>query len=215
MKINATLFLLSYLLITSSILAAPSVQVQGLFQDKALLQIDGKQYLLRKGQSSPEGVTLISASSRQAVLSIGGKRQTLGLGSQIGGQFQKPQRVTEILSRHNDGMYYSEGSINGQPIQFMIDTGATSIAINRNDAKRLGIPFRWEGQETVTSTASGYARSFVVTLGTVRVGRIELRNVKAIVIDSDFPDIPLLGMSFLNQLNMQRRGNSLMLIKTH
>jgi len=101
------------------------------------------------------------------------------------------------------------GSINGYPVKFIVDTGATLVSMSGREAKRLGIDYRVTGRRGQSSTASGITEIFTVTLDRVKVGDIELRNVGGAVHDGDFPPATLLGMSFLSRLNMRQDGQAL------
>ncbi|MGH8533327.1 MAG: retropepsin-like aspartic protease family protein [Gammaproteobacteria bacterium] len=188
--------------------------VVGLFKDKAILDINGKQRLLAAGHQAPEGITLISANSKEAVIEVAGKRGIYALGNRIGSQFASPTAgATVQISPNYMGMYNVGGAINGFAVSFMVDTGATQVAMNKHLARRLGIDYRLIGNEGVSSTASGIVKSFGVTLKKVRVGDIELMDVPATVIDGDFPTETLLGMSFLSRVDMDRKGRLMVLRK--
>ena len=193
--------------------AVEKITVLGLFKDKALVEIDGKRRLLHAGEPSPEGVKLISADSEQAILEVDGQRATYHLGSHIGSNFAAPESPTVRIWPTTNKMYEVIGSINGYPVKFLVDTGATFISMNANEARRLGIDYRIVGEEAVSSTASGYAKIYLLQLARVRVGDIQLRNVNAAVHDGDFPEVALLGMSFLSRLDMNREGDVLELRK--
>lgn len=190
--------------------AAGQVSVLALFKDKALIEVDGKRHLLSAGQISPEGVRLISANSEQAVLKINGKVGAYKLGTRISNRFEGPPPGAKVrIWPNSTGMYTVDGSINGFPIRFLVDTGATAIAMNRNQARRLGLQFRLDSVEGRTTTASGVAKAYYLKLSTVKVGEITLHNVDAAVIDGDYPQEVLLGMSFLGRINMNRDGSVL------
>ena len=188
--------------------------VLGLFKDKAVVEVNGKRRTLSPGQTIPEGLRLISADSQVAIIEIDGKQAAYALGSRIGGRFSEvsPQAVVRIWP-DKMGMYTVDGSINGFPLTFIVDTGATTVAINRNEAKRLGLDYKQKGVIGRTSTASGVATAYGLTLQKIRIGEIELKDVKAVVIDSDFPKAALLGMSFLERLDMARDGKKMELRK--
>jgi len=195
--------------------AVESIRVVGLFKDKAVVQIDGTQRLLSTGQASPEGVKLISANAREAVMEVDGKRGTYALGRHISSTYASATRH-EIAVRvwpDKGGMYRAIGSINGFPVSFLVDTGATHIAMNAVQAKRLGIDYRVVGKQGLASTASGVVKQYMVLLDRVAVGDIELRNVSAGVIDGMHPTDVLLGMSFLSQVDMTRKDRMLELRK--
>lgn len=190
------------------------LQVVGLFKDKAIIEVDGKQRVISVGSVTPEGVMLVSATSQQAVLEIDGKRGAYTLGNRIGNRFAASQAPTSVHIWPNaEGMYTVDGSINGIAIHFLVDTGASTVAMNKREARRLGLDYAVHGTEAAVSTASGIARAFAVRLDKVRVGDIELYDIPATVIDGDFPEQALLGMSFLGRLAMLRDGRAMELRK--
>jgi aspartyl protease family protein len=206
---------LAAVFLASAAPAADPVQVLGLFKDRAVIQVGAQQRLLRAGETSPEGVTLISASPREAVLEVAGERGTYALGSRISTAFASAEdRGPAVqLWPGTDGMYTASGSINGLPVTFLVDTGATKVALNANLAKRLGIDYRVVGKPSMAATASGVVQSYDVVLQRVTVGEIELSGIEAGVIDGPHPREALLGMSFLQRLDMTRKGRLLELRK--
>jgi aspartyl protease family protein len=99
-------------------------------------------------------------------------------------------------------------------VTFLVDTGASTIALNSATAKRIGIDYT-KGRPGMATTASGYTRVYSVKLDSVKVGEIVLRNVDAGVIDGPQPETPLLGMSFLNALEMKRDGDKMELTRRY
>ena len=132
------------------------ISVVGLFKDAALVVIDGQRRLLRKGQTSPEGVKLHAANSKQALLEFQGQRKTYGLGGTIGGHIPEPESVKVNLYANAADMFEAVGSINGFPVNFIVDTGATLVSMNSIEARRMGIDYRLVGQ----------ARDFLHRVGT-------------------------------------------------
>lgn len=201
--------------------ASENIVVQGLAQDMAIVLIDGKRRILRPGRTSPEGIQLISANNDEAVLEFNGEQKRYTLGSRITTQQNNSIEKTEANNRYiiiapdSYGMYAINGTINRFSVNFLVDTGATYIAMNKNVAKRIGIDYKLEGTEVRMSTASGIDKAYQIKLDRVKIGDIELRDVDATVTDSDFPDITLLGNSFLNRLNMSRDGRVLKLEKKY
>ena len=112
-------------------------------------------------------------------------------------------------------MYAVLGSINGFPVDFIVDTGATLVSMSARQARRLGIDYRVVGTPGQSSTASGIDRIYVVNLDRVKVGDIEIRNVQGAVHDGDFPPATLLGMSFLSRLTIRQDGQVLELRKKY
>ncbi|MCW8907156.1 MAG: TIGR02281 family clan AA aspartic protease [Sedimenticola sp.] len=204
------LFLAS-LLGAFSVQAVERVKVMALFPGKAMLQIDGRQHLLKAGQRSPEGVLLVSASASEAVIEVNGRSETYGLGSQVGGTFARRQVVEVRIWADARGGYRTTGSINGRMTGMLVDTGATSVAMSEPEARRLGIPYRVEGEPSGVRTASGFARAWSVVLDRVQVGEIVLRQVEAVVIEGSSPAQVLLGMSFLGRVKMEQQGTVMVL----
>ena len=192
--------------------AVDKITVSGLFKNKAIVTVDGKQRLLKVGEPSPEGVLLISANAKEAIIEIDGNQKTYALGQHISSSFKKPVGGNTVsIAPDSGGMYEVNGTINGFQVKFLVDTGATSISMNRNHARRIGINYKMEGKEGLSQTASGLSKIYIVNLKTVMVGGIKLRNVQAAVHDGDFPRIILLGNTFLGRVKMIREGQMLRL----
>jgi aspartyl protease family protein len=194
---------------------ALDVVVVGLFSGRAVVMINGgAPRTLNPGQSTPEGVRLVRADTESAELEIEGKRQVLRLGGGRYGGGSASESPSAKLYADGVGHFVSDGSINGTNVRFLVDTGATSVAMNSRDAARLGISFRGGPREPV-STANGTIVVYRVKLDTMRVGGIELHNVAAVVHDGDHPTLVLLGMSFLNRVDMRRDGTLLTLTQRY
>jgi len=205
---------LMLLLLSIPCMAVEKITVVGLFKDKAIVHIDGKQRILTIGKTSPEGVKLISANSREAVIEIDGNQETYTLGTHISGEFTAPASGTTVtIAPDSTGMYEVNGSINGFLVKFVVDTGATLISMNKHHANRIGLNYKMEGEESLSETASGYAKTYLVKLKEVRVGDIVLNDVQGAVHDGEFPSVILLGNSFLGRVNMMREDKILQLKK--
>lgn len=201
--------------VSATALAGPRVSVVALFNGKAMLEIDGRRQLLAMGQSSG-GVRLVGASTKEAVLEIDGRRLVVGLSRSVGGSYAAPSQRQQVqISKNARGMYTTAGSINGMSMTFLVDTGASSIALNASDAARAGIDYRLRGTRVGVNTASGVTTGYQVLLDQVTVGAISLANVQAIVLDGPSPVTPLLGMSFLGRLKMRHEGALLVLEQAH
>jgi aspartyl protease family protein len=186
------------------------VAAVALFKDKAMLIINGKQRLLKIGKESPEGVVLLESSSETAIITTGGERLTLHLDGKIVGTYVRGLAAKTLrLYPDRSGHYVVDGLINGNGTHFLIDTGATSVSINRDMAKRMGLLYRVDGVPTNVSTASGIARAYRVVFDEIRIQNLVLKQVEGMVVDGSFPEIALLGQSFLNRLDMRREGNLL------
>ena len=190
----------------STVLAGMDVRVVGLFSDRAVLLVEGRQHVLRVGQTSPEGVKLVLANSESAVLLIDGEEVTARLDGRVSAR-KRTATVKEVqVWRDTTGMYTTVGSIDGLPVSFLIDTGATQVAMNASQAKRLGIDYHVTGDPAEVTTASGVERAWMVTLDSVKVGDLEVRNVSAVVLEGKQPKVTLLGMSYLGRMEISNDG---------
>ncbi len=200
------------LLLSCDLWAALDITANGLFKDKAMLTIDGKARLLKAGETSPEGVELVSSHSKQAIIKVGGKNLTLRVSQRISSSFKAAKITTVSLVRRASGHFYAKGAINGYPTNFLVDTGATAIAMSLRDARRLKINVG-KSPEAMASTAGGIVNTYKVNLHKVSVGPITVHNVPATVVDGDYPEQILLGNTFLSQVEMQEESGVLVLKK--
>lgn len=192
---------------------ATSVSVVGLFKDKAIVSIDGgKPRTLSVGQTV-QGVKLVAADSGSARFEVEGKRRTLGMGQSFAGAATPPARQSVSLSADARGHFSAHGSLNGYPMSFLVDTGATAIAISAADARRIGIDYR-SGQAVNVGTAAGVVPAWRVKFGTVKVGGITVHEVDGMVMETGL-GVPLLGMSFLNRMEMRRDGQTMTLTRRY
>ncbi len=201
------------LLFSVNVYAIEKLEVQALFSNKAVLMIDGKRHILAVGESSPEGVKVISANSRGAVLEIDGQQKQYNLGNTISTTFTKRKTQKETIFVNSGGMFMTFGNINGRSVRFLVDTGASAIAMNTEQAKQLGIRYEKVGVPGSVSTASGFVDAYRVRLKSVSVGRITETNVEAFVIDGNHPGPILLGMTFLGRLSVEHSGNAMTLLQ--
>lgn len=193
--------------------AIEELEVQGLFSNKAVLMIDGKRHILAVGETSPEGVKLISADSRGAILEVEGKQKQYDLGNTVRTTFAKRKSQKETIYVNSEGMYLTFGTINGRSVRFLLDTGASAISMNTEQAKQLGIRYDKTGIPSSVSTASGFAKAYRVRLKSVSVGGISESNVEAFVIDGNHPGPILLGMTFLGRLDVEQSGSAMTLLQ--
>ncbi len=199
------------MLISSVAVAVESIRVMALFPNKAMVEVDGVNRLLKVGKRSPEGLLLISADSQEAVIEMNGKQSSYRVGARYGGNFSTSEKREVRIIKNNHGGYTTVGSINGRTVDMLLDTGATSVAMSSVEAKRLGIQYWMTGTRTVVSTASGLANAYEVTLDRVQVGAIGLNNVRAMVVEGSSPTQVLLGMTFLSQVELKNEGNVMVL----
>ena len=190
--------------------AATQVNVVGLFSNKAVVMINnGAPRTLSVGKTV-DGVKLISATSESAVFLIEGKQQTLRMGQAASVTASAGPVSNDPVSLYADSQGHFTGNltINGASLKYLVDTGATTVALNSGDAKFAKIDYE-KGEQVLVSTANGNVSAHLVKLNTLKIGTIVLNNVDAIVTEGGSPAIVLLGMSALNKLDM-KRDNSIM-----
>ncbi len=206
--LNALAISLSFL-VPLSVLAT-EVGLAGVMGNKALLIINGAQPKAVSVGQTVNGVQLISVQGEQVMVDIEGKKRPLRVGQYaVGSAEQLGGKV--ILTADSRGHFYTQGTINGTSIRFLVDTGATMVSLGISDAKRIGLDLS-KGVRGVSQTANGQAEVLKIKLDTVKVGEITLNNVDGLVHQAEMP-ISLLGMSFLNQMEMQREGSTMTLRK--
>ncbi len=213
------LFAAITLLMNASASYAVDILVLGLFGNMAIIKIDDKQRKLKIGDTSPEGIKLVSVDSAEAVLEFKNKRETYRLGSHSSfgvhdssdsNKNGKPQ----IATIHQfDSMFRTTGSINKIPVTFMVDTGASMVAMSADTARKIGLNYRYKGRPGMASTASGTARIYKVSLDRIKVGDIILRNIEGAVIEGNYSGEVLLGRSFLKHCKMVTENERLILMK--
>jgi aspartyl protease family protein len=192
---------------------ALDITVVGLFSGKAVVTVNrGAPRTLSVGEQTPEGVRLVMADSRQAVLEVEGKRLTLEMGQHFETPEQTGSRNTVTLAPDSRGHFVVDGQVNGAPMRFLVDTGATFVSLPAAEAARLGVDLRG-ARRGVSQTANGPVTVYRTTLESVSIGGVTLYNVEAAIHESRGLDIALLGMSFLNRTEMRRDGGSLTLVK--
>jgi len=193
--------------------AATQVRVVGLFPGAAVVNLDGRRQLLKVGQEGPGGIRLISADSRGALLRVDGVEQRYELTREYGSGdgFAPPGRTRLSVARGDGGHYWVAGSVGGQPVQFLVDTGATAVALSETQARRLGLDYRGGGRPIRVNTANGTTQGWQVKLNRVKVGALEVLGVEAVVLQGDSPTTALLGMSFLNRVRWREEQGLLML----
>ncbi len=196
---------------------AESVALAGMLGSKALLVVNGSAPKSVAPGEVHQGVKVISTSGDQAVVEQSGKRVTLHVGDSpvsTGGAGPSAGRGTRItLNESSGGHFMTAGQINGRAVQFMVDTGATTIAMSVLDADRAGLPYK-AGQPVQMNTANGVAQGWRIKLSTVRIGDVEVFDVDAVVTPQAMPFL-LLGNSFLSRFQMRREGTLMTLDKRY
>ena len=190
----------------------PRIQVEALLPDTAVLKIDGQRKTLRVGQSYG-GVTLLASYSRTATLEVNGQQMIVGISRHIGSNYQGPQEQVVTIARDAMLQYQTSASINGRSVRVLVDTGANVVAMSAVQARALGIDYS-AGIPSKVETASGLISAHMITLRSVTVGGIKVENVRASVVEGDFPATVLLGMTYLQHVKMQENNGVLSLSRT-
>lgn len=215
MRVNGFYILSGLAWLLTSVAHATDIEVAGLFNGKAMVSINGSPPKVLSVGQTLQNVKLLSASSNAAVFEVDGKKQTLGMGQSIstssGGNGSKP---TIKLTADGGGHFQTGGSVNGRPINFLVDTGATTVAISMRSAQAMGIDLR-KATMGASTTAAGVVRTYRVTFDNVKIGDISLNFVEGSVLEGMPDDFALLGNSFLSRLEMRREGTVLTLTKNY
>ncbi len=201
------LVLLVCMAIVTNVYSAPKIKYSGMVYDKACIWVNGHSNKLAFGETSKGGsVTLLSANSESIVVMVDGKRYRYKKYSSQGTLLA--DNVTLTRNPGNGG-YWAKGKINGKDVTFLIDTGASSVVMNKDQAKSWKIQ---RGNKKIQiSTATKKETAYQVILDTVSVGDIELQNVPAIITQHKYPPYPLLGMSFLRHIEINQENGQMIL----
>lgn len=181
--------------------------------NKALLIVGGGAPRAVAPGETHQGVKVLSTSGDQAVVQVDGQRVTLRVGespASVGGAMRTGgDRVA--LTADARGHFVTAGTIEGKPVQFMVDTGATVVAIGQGEADRMRLDYK-NGRPVRMATANGSTQGWMVKLRDVRIGDVTVYDVDAVITPAAMPAV-LLGNSFLNRFNMRRDGDQMMLVK--
>jgi aspartyl protease family protein len=192
---------------------SPSVEVQGLFTDAAVLKVDGKSKMIRVGQSLG-GVTLLEANSNSITIELNGERRVLGMSQRISSNYQVPEAREVQILRDERLQYRTKASINGRSMVVLVDTGANIVAMNASHARSIGLD-PYVGEPARVETASGVVDARTVMLKSVDVGGIRVENVRATVMKGSHPGTILLGMSYLRHVDIRENGGVLSLSQAY
>jgi aspartyl protease family protein len=196
--------------------ARADVSLIGVIGNKAaVLAVDGGEPKAVKVGQRWNGISVIAVDKTHAVIEVAGAKRTLALGQHYrgaggpGSTSVGPNSV--VLAAGEGGHYAAEGMINGVGVRFIVDTGASFVALPGAQATAMGIDYR-NAPRGSAQTANGSVTAYRIRFDTVRVGNIEVNGVDGIVIDEGLP-VALLGMSFLSRVDMRREGDRMTLVK--
>jgi aspartyl protease family protein len=192
------------------------MNVVGLFNNKALVSINGGAPRSMSAGQTVDGVKLIAADSEAATFLVEGKRQTLKMGqaASVAGNAGPANNSHVSLYADQAGHFLGNLSVNGVSLKYLVDTGASTVAFNSGDAKYAKIDYE-KGERVQMSTANGEVSAYLVKLNTLKIGTITLNNVEATVNEGGSPTVVLLGMSALNRLDMKRDNSIMTLTKKY
>lgn len=210
MKRYFTRIALSTCLLSASVFAQ-DVGLAGVMGSKAMLMINGGEPQSVAIGQSLDGVKVVSVQGDQVVVEVAGRKRPLRVGQHAIGAGSGDGSGKVVLNADGRGHFFTAGTVNGTSVRFVVDTGASSIALGVSDARRIGLVAS-RGTRGMTQTANGVVAVTRIKLDTVRVGDITLHNVDATILPTEMP-AALLGMSFLSRMEMQQDGGIMTLKK--
>jgi len=181
--------------------AAP-VEAVALFKDRAVVRTLAGEQMLKVGETSEHGVTLLDAGPTGATVRFRGEIYNLDLSTRVGSSFAERTVDAVRINQDNQGQYRVRGAIDGHYVNFLVDTGASVVAMSQRHADGMGLNYL-SGQVGKVQTAQGNANAYFVLLDEITVGEIKVHKVKATVIEGIYPVDVLLGMTFLKEVQMQ------------
>ena len=199
------------LLLACARAGAAEVALIGVIGDKAgVFTLDGGEPKTVRVGDTWRGIRVVSIGKDRATVVIDGRERVLVQGP-YRGSAPSGSRETTVLAADRQGHYIAQGLVNGVTVRFVVDTGATSVTLPASEALRIGLDYR-KGTREAVQTANGATQAFHVRLDSVKLGDIQLSAVDALVVEEGLP-IALLGMTFLNRVEMRRDGQTMTLIR--
>ncbi len=204
--------------ITPGICDTDKIQLVAVGKDRAIVMINGERFVFTSENPAQGNHVMLSADSNQVVLEIEGNQVILRTDDVAAPILDEGEIILEennnpvVLWSNSSGFFFARGKINGNSVNFLVDTGADVVTFSQAHADRLGINYQ-KGKSGYASTASGIAPLKSLKVSRMSIEHITLHNVLISVVLGNFPEVPLLGGSFLNKLNMSRVGNKMELSK--
>jgi len=194
--------------------ACAEVALIGVIGDKAaVLALDGGDPKTVKVGQTWNGIAVLSVEKDRATVEIDGRKRVLQIGQHYRGAAPAADgRGSVTLAADGRGHFFTEAMVNGVPMRLLVDTGASVVVLSAAEAERAGIEWK-KGRRAGLQTASGRTSGYVVKLDTLKVGAIELNSIDAVVLEEGPGTVGLLGMSFLNRVEMKRDGETMTLIR--
>jgi aspartyl protease family protein len=218
MLIRKVVYLLGLALVLHAPLAsAQTVGLAGMLGAKALLIVDGAPPKSVAAGEAYKGVKVISTQGDMAVLEIGGKQHSMRVGdapAQVGSRSNEGVSGSRVvLNAGSGGHFVTLGQINGNAVQFIVDTGASAVSLSAEQAQRMGLNYL-KGQPVQMGTANGVVLAWRVKLASVRIGDVVVYDVDSVVSSGGMPYV-LLGNSFLSRFQMTRNNDQMVLEKRY
>lgn len=199
--------------------AGTSVGISGTLGDKALISVNGAPAKVVATGGLIDGVRVLAVQGDRVTVEVEGQRRILTVGPGDAPASRSPPadavpthggRGSVTLTADSRGHFAARVLVNGVSAPFLIDTGASVVTLPGSLARRANIDLERATPVTL-STANGRARGYRVVLNTVSLDGLVANLVEAVVIEDDKLPLALLGMSFLNRMNMRREGDLLIL----
>jgi aspartyl protease family protein len=196
-------------------LAAQAVEIKliAIMGSKAMVEVDGARKLMEAGQSA-SGAKLLNVSADAVAFDVAGRKLTLSMDNRSIKSGPAPEGGKKLVMPNDNGHFYAGLAINGLPLRGVVDTGATVLTLSSAHARAAGVDLSRATTGTAV-TAQGTVATRQTTINTLRLGDIVLHNIDALVIDGQFPPIPLIGMNVLQRFTMQREADRLTLIQRY
>ena len=188
---------------------AANITVAGVMSGRVMMQVDGASRIYTVGQMVGASHRLVEIGNDHVIIETKGNRQRVNIGQRAPGSASGEEIA--FLTADRSGHYRASGMINDRPVKFLVDTGATTVAMGFGEARRLGLD-KINGRQGSAVTANGIVATTCVSLERVSLGDITLNGVDACYSSKDMPEI-LLGMSFLSRTEMKSEGNQMRLKK--
>lgn len=204
-------------LVTPAYSQETTVHAVALFNGRVMLSVNGGKAKIVKIGDTYRSVKVMAANTEQATIKLNGKTEvlrlngTISLSQKLGTKAAGSKKRIQLWAG-DDGFFRADGQVNGSSVQFLVDTGANLVVMSSRQADSIGLDYQ-NGQRGMAETASGRAPMYVIELDSVSIQGLQLKDIEAGVVIGSFPTTPLLGMTFLDKLEMQRRGDVMTLSK--
>jgi aspartyl protease family protein len=180
-------------------------------EDRALLSVNGAPAKVMRVGEQQQDIKLIEVRRQSVLIEVGGQRREVRLGGMTAQpEARAGQRAQAVLNSDGRGHFQAAALVNGRPVNFLVDTGASAVVLPRGVAERAGVSLT-NASLVWVETANGRMPAQRVLLNNLRVDGIELNLVEALVVDDHRLPTPLLGMSFLRRTDIRQEGGTMTL----